>query len=60
MKDKFVFRYDKFTKKGILKTPKGEFKIDLEEKANASITNTAQNSQAGSGSCGGGYGLHLI
>ena len=56
MKDKFVFRYDKDTKKGILITEKGEFEINLQKKAEAEPV----SERSGSGSNGGGYGLHLI
>ncbi len=54
MKDKFVFKYDRHTKKGIIKTHKGEFEINLEKK---------QIPSSGipfSGSGDVGYGLHLI
>ena len=54
MKDKFVFRYDKDTKKGLIKTDKGEYKIDLKKNAPSSVA------LPDSGSGGGGYGLHLI
>ncbi|MBQ7975304.1 MAG: hypothetical protein IJ300_06415 [Clostridia bacterium] len=55
MKDEFVFRYDRHTQKGIIRTNKGEFEINLKKKT------TPDSEAVGSGgSGGGGYGLHLI
>ena len=54
MSDKFVFRYDRHTKKGIIKTGKDEIKINLEKKQ------VTQSSVSSSGSGANGYGLHLI
>lgn len=58
MKDKIFFRYDKNTKKGIIKTEKGEFKIDLDEQHLSNEDNEKTCSGSGSGGCG--YGIHLI
>ena len=55
MKDKFVFSYDRHTKKGIIKTNKGEIEINLEKKHNP----LSDAPSSGSGGIGG-YGLHLI
>ena len=55
VKDKFVFRYDKETKKGIIRTDKGEIRINLEKnKPSSDAVPVAGSSGAG------GYGLHLI
>lgn len=59
MKSKFVFKYDKNTKKGIVITDKGEFQINLRKKTAEPVS--ANNELSGSaGSDGAGYGLHLI
>jgi len=55
LKDKFVFRYDRHTKKGIIKSDKGEFEINLTKKQ----SNPPPAPTSG-GSIGGGFGLHLI
>ena len=62
MKDKFVFKYDKDTKKGIIVINKAIKKINLEENycRRENLQFVSSERELSSGSCGGGYGLHLI
>lgn len=55
MKDKFVFSYDRHTKKGIIKTDKGEIKINLEKNKSTALSAPPFGSSGGEG-----FGLHLI
>ena len=54
--NKIQFKYDIHSKKGMCVTEKGEYKIDLEKdnkKEEKAVTSSG-------GSCGEGYGIHLI
>lgn len=55
LKKKIQFKYDRHSKKGIVVTEKGEYKIDLEQDKIKD-----QVIDYGSGSCGEGYGIYLI
>ena len=55
LNNKIQFKYDIYSKKGIVVTEKGEYRIDLEQDKIKD-----QETDRGSGSCGEGYGIHLI
>lgn len=59
LKNKFTFKYDRLTGKGVVITDKGEKKIDLQRRIQTKpLLNQMPSSQHGSGD--GGYGIELI